>query len=690
MTGLAAQEHALAGLLVVEAGARVGAAVCGSMLAQLGADVVYIEPEECRLSGHKGNYHDVMAAGKHPLRAGDAPDLMRRLIAAADVVLVSSDSGSDLPARKPHQIACDITAFGKSGPMASAPWTDPQIQALTGMAHTTGLADAAPLATQLPIVEYLSGLNATVACLAALRSRRIDGAGQGIDIALYDSAVVATSSFLARIIAAEDPPPLGRIGNAHPLSAPWNAYHALDGWVLVCTGSDLQWQRLCGLIGRPELGEAEGFQISADRVARVSEVDVLVQEWVGRTTVKDCVATLSDAGIAVGPITPINDYPREDNLTYRGLVRESGGKWLPGSPLRMSKTPGRIFEVVPKLTPLDQLEALATRPKAATSKPSARSRSLSGLRVVEIGHYTTAPVSARVLGSLGADVIKVEPPTGEAARGWAPNLRGQSLFYTLSNSDKQAICLDLNNGVDRGRLEKLLASADVLIENLKPQALARKGFDAAALERINPDLVSCAISGFGADSLYPGRPAFDTVIQAMSGLMDQVRCGDIPVKTSISVADVMGAGMASIAVLAALEWRDRGGTGQAIDLSMQDILAWATAVAWNGGADRLPNFDITGTEAGGYILSLAESGISPGEVPVCTPVEMLRSAQTEARKLAFRVFDERGEWPALSPALWLDGTPPEVRRPGPALGRDTATVLGYAAPNETETQETMT
>jgi crotonobetainyl-CoA:carnitine CoA-transferase CaiB-like acyl-CoA transferase len=122
----------------------------------------------------------------------------------------------------------------------------------------------------------------------------------------------------------------------------------------------------------------------------------------------------------------------------------------------------------------------------------------------------------------------------------------------------------------------------VLIENLKPGSLDRLGFGTAQLLRLNPRLVYCAISGFGKDSAYPGRPAFDTVVQAMSGLMDVTRAGSVPFKLGISAADVTGGVGGLFAVMCGLEQRRRTGRGMMIDLSMQDVAVWTTQTLWNG------------------------------------------------------------------------------------------------------------
>jgi crotonobetainyl-CoA:carnitine CoA-transferase CaiB-like acyl-CoA transferase len=138
----------------------------------------------------------------------------------------------------------------------------------------------------------------------------------------------------------------------------------------------------------------------------------------------------------------------------------------------------------------------------------------------------------------------------------------------------------LRNPTDQAVFIDLLATSDVLVENLKPGSLARLGFSWGELRKINPKLVYCAISGYGADSAYPGRPAFDTVVQAMYGLMDLTRVDDVPTKIGISIADAAGGMMGLFCILAMLEQRDSTGHGSFIDLAMQDVVVWLTHTAW--------------------------------------------------------------------------------------------------------------
>jgi len=690
----------LEGVFVLELGVRTGASLCGSLLAQLGAEVAFVERRpRIAVPEHKLAHRACFAAGKLSLvpREGDA-ELLRRLVLAADVVLTSSDLDPPLPdlpgSWRDGRVLCDLTAYGATGPLAGRPDGERQIQARSGVMQITGLADGPPVAIGLPLIEFMTGAYAAASVLAALRGRRLGGGGQAIDMSLYDCAFAAISTFLPRVLDGSNPN-VKRVGNRHAMATPWNVYRAKDGWLQLCAASDVQWQRLTEVIGQPALAADPRFAKLPDRVARNVEIDAIVQGWVETQGVDDCVAALNAAAIASGPITPVEDYPREANLDYRAMIRRladpvtGGERWVPASPLRMSLTPGQAPERIP--APDADRASLAARRTAApaVAAPGERPMPLAGLRVLEIGHYTTAPLSARHLANLGAEVIKIEPPGGEAVRDWPPARDGQGLFFTYTNADKRSLELDMKQPADAALLDRLIDTADVLIENLKPGALAKRGLTPDAIARRNPRLIYCAVSGFGQDSIYDERPAFDTVIQAMSGLMDLVRADGVPVKTGPSSADLMGAELAVVAVLAALEVRDRTGRGQYVDLSMQDIAAWMTQTLWNGaepvargrvlacsdgaihveGEGNLP--DLSGLSRA-EAVGLAESrGLQAA--PVETIAEVVAAPQTAARGLWFEIEDSAGRrWPLLQSPLRLLGTPPRVKRLMPPLGSDRA------------------
>ena len=703
---------ALAGVTVLELGARIGASVAGSLLAQLGAEVVFVEA-----AGHGGfpqtkwSCRDQLAAGKQSLvvNAADGGDraLLAQLADRSDVVLLSSDidalahGGALLAARPASCIVADVTAFGATGPLTGRPATDAEVQALTGVMDATGVADGPPTAIALPLIEQLAGVYAAAGVLASLHS----GAALPVDVALYDVAFSAMTSFLAPALTEPDRVEASRVGNRHTMAAPWNVYQANDGWLLLCAGNDEQWNRISALIGAND----ERLARNADRVAHADVVDRLVQDWVQQRSIAESVQRLSALGIPCGPVATIERYPHEANLEHRRMVRRAAtpdGReiFLPASPLRMSRTPGAALLRIPapdadrtsieaSVIPAQAgtqdggssiIPAQAGTQDGASSVIPAKAGTqngvrldegkdgrppLAGVRVVEIGHYTTAPVATRLLAALGADVIKIEPPEGEAVRHWPPARGGQGLFFTFQNADKRSLVLDLNSPQGVTTLQRLLAGADVLVENLRPGALARKGLAPDQLRQLNPRLVYCAISGFGADSLYEGRAAFDTVIQAMSGMMAINRIGDMPLKTGPSLADVTGAAMGMLAVLAALEERARSGTGQAIDLSMQDICAWAIQAAWNDASLAMPG-NVVQCDGGPVFTA-------PGrdEVRVLATREVVRQPQTEARRLWAMVAAHGTEFPVLASPLRVGAGAMAVPRPGPSLGADTETIL---------------
>ena len=707
---------ALAGLTVLEFGERVGAAICGSLLSQLGATVICVERADTGI-GTKWHNRDQLAAGKLSFVPAGEPDnrILTGAVGCCDVIITSSDLGAlqldgrTLPSAPGSAIACDITAFGGSGPLAGRGWSDLQIQAASGVLDSTGHEGGPPMPIGIPIVEQIAGIYAAAAIVAALRVRRRDCSGQAIEIALYDVGFSLMTSFLPVLLGGGPHAGVTRVGNRQTMVAPWNVYRATDGWLLLCAGSDEQWRRICEVIGRPEFAGAPEFALASDRLARVGEVDAIVGSWVGPRTVADCVAQFGAAVIPCGPIVRIEGHPRENNLIHRGMVRlvtdpVSGETlFVPGSPLRMSRSPGQAPERIPPPSADRGVVAALVRkararPSSQAAGPLATAGPLAGLRVIEIGHYTTAPLAARHLANLGAEVIKVEAPEGEAVRRWPPARGGQGIFFTFQNTDKKSVVLDLPSEHGRAALGKLIATADVLIENLKPGALAKRGFSAEAIQAINPRIVSCGVSGFGDDSLYAGRPAFDAVIQAMSGLMDVVEGKEIPLKTGPSSADVMGAAVALTSILAALEYRDRTGRGQHLDLSMQDIGAWATQALWNQHGHRT-QASITVQCSDGYVVAAASDSAAlagfAAEAPTLTralaverleavgvaaaPIlrieEVVGAKQTQARHLWFEVKRDGISYPLLASPLRLQRTPARVLQPGPVLGRDTEAVL---------------
>lgn len=206
-------------------------------------------------------------------------------------------------------------------------------------------------------------------------------------------------------------------------------------------------------------------------------------------------------------------------------------------------------------------------------------RPLAGLRVVEVAQNLAGPYCGRILADLGADVVKIEPPGGDAARSWAPpTYAGQGTLYAAANAGKRSLGLDLRAPEGRGVLDRLLHGADVLLEALRPGALAALGFGWEAVRVRNPRLIYASVLAYGETGPLADLPGYEPLMQAHAGLMSYTGEADgPPVRVGTSVVD-LGTGMwTALAVLAALRERDRTGAGSRVSGALFD-----TALAWSG------------------------------------------------------------------------------------------------------------
>jgi len=200
-------------------------------------------------------------------------------------------------------------------------------------------------------------------------------------------------------------------------------------------------------------------------------------------------------------------------------------------------------------------------------------RPLDGVTVLTLEHAVAAPFATRQLADLGARVIKIERPgEGDFARKYDQRVKGQASYFVWINRSKESLTLDLKHGQAREILDKLLAKADVLVQNLAPGAAARLGLSAAALRPRLPRLIVCDISGYGSDGPYRDKKAYDLLVQAEAGLLSVTGTPEHVVRAGISVADIAAGMYAYSSILAALIQRGRTGEGSRIDVSMLEAL----------------------------------------------------------------------------------------------------------------------
>ena len=220
-------------------------------------------------------------------------------------------------------------------------------------------------------------------------------------------------------------------------------------------------------------------------------------------------------------------------------------------------------------------------------------KALEGIRILDFTRMYGGPLGTMILAELGADVIKVEVPGGgDAIRTTAPLTEGQESYrFVALNRGKRDITLNLNSEEGQRICRELVAKCDVLVENFTPGVMEGYGIGYEELKRYNPRLIYVSISGFGCTGPYRSRVAFDTIIQAMGGLISVNGFPDSPpTKVGPAIADFLGGIFSIIAILAALQYRSRTKQGQFVDMSMQDCIWYITAIQF------LPLYILTGKE----------------------------------------------------------------------------------------------
>jgi len=231
-------------------------------------------------------------------------------------------------------------------------------------------------------------------------------------------------------------------------------------------------------------------------------------------------------------------------------------------------------------------------PKAHSRPPAARRPArppLQGVRVVDLTRVLAGPFCAMSLGDMGAEIIKIEEPgKGDDTRGWPPFVGGEATYFLSVNRNKKSLTLNMKAPEGQDILRRLLARADVVLENFRPGTMERLGFGYETLRKVNPKLVYCSISGFGESGPEAHRPGYDLIVQGESGVMDITGFPDgPPVKVGNSIGDLVAGMAAAQGITLALLNRQKTGKGQKVEIGMLDVMAslltYQAGLYWNAG-----------------------------------------------------------------------------------------------------------
>ncbi len=597
----------LEGVRVLELGGMVSAAYAAKLMADLGAEVIKIEPPGGDPARHRGPYppgHDgdpersglflYLNAGKRSRVAEPGGRQFERLVAEADIVLHNFtapelaghglDPGAWLDAH-PALVVGSVTPFGLSGPHSH--YRAAEINTV----HAGGWGYLSPGALEDPALpplkpfghqaDFQGGLALATATMAAFRRAQRSGVGEHVDL--------STQAYVASILeaalptytyAGEIPSRLGARG-----LNPWSMFACKDGLIFLCTIEEDQWLRLVELMGNPEWAQLEVF---ADFEARLANADIL-HEFIGQWCAQWTVADLFHAGqakrITFAPVLSMREMADEPHLAARGFFVDvdhplAGTVKQPGAPYVLANSWWRADRGAPLLNEHPDARFHA-RPEIRAEPLGDTELPLSGVRVADFSWVWAGPFCAMQLAHLGAEVIKVEsaerPDLGRRLPIHVPDSEpdlDSSGYFNQWNQGKRSLALNLGHPDALEVAKRLIASCDVVVENFATGVMERLGLGYEVLRELRPDLIYASISGYGETGPYRHYMGYGPAIGPLSGLSSLSGYpGGGPRELGISLGDPTAGITAAFGIAAALVARDRTGQGQKLDTSLWESTA---------------------------------------------------------------------------------------------------------------------
>lgn len=362
----------LEGIRVIELARILAGPWAGQTLADLGADVIKVEAPEgddTRRWGppfvdnggeRSAAYFHATNRGKRSVvcdfRTDEGQQVVRRLVADADVVIENFKVGGlakygldweCLRKVNPRLIYCSITGFGQNGPYAHRAGYDFIIQGMAGLMSVTGAPEGQPQKVGVAVTDIFTGVYAATAILAALVQRGRTGEGQQIDMSLLDVATgIMANQAMNYLVSGKAP---GLMGNAHPNLAPYAVFDCADGWLILATGNDGQYQRLCRLLGLDAMAEAAEFRTNADRIANRVMMTEGLTAVTRRWAKADLLAACEAAGVPAGPINDLAEVFADPQVQARGMEIAPAGLKGVRSPMTFSGAELALDRPAPRL-----------------------------------------------------------------------------------------------------------------------------------------------------------------------------------------------------------------------------------------------------------------------------------------------------------------------------------------------------
>ena len=643
----------LAGFRVVQVGSGLAAAVCGRLLADVGAEVARIDPDR---SSPLADY----------LNHGPECEPTREALAAADLIVCEGTpktlrrAGRDpetLRKINPRAALVLISPFGQSGPRAEEPATDLTLFFASGIGRMlTGQVNDLDEAPMRPAGEQSAFLGGLAAACAGMHAALM-GNGAVVDVSIHEALATLAMTELTR--AGQTGRSWSRKRVADGNGATVCILPASDGYAAISPREDRQWASWLMAMGSPEWGREARFAAKKDRVANWDALHALMADWSRDKTKQWIAETAQAAHVPSFPLCEPAEHLESAQLRHRGFFRQAtvAGQTVqvPGPPFGLS---------------LNEVGGALSAPPGPLP--------LSGVRVLDFSWVIAGPTATRYLAAMGAEVIKIEAP-GQGDPGRASEL------HSVLGQAKKAIVLDLKKPEAIAVAKALAANADVLVENFATGVMERLGLGTEALRTVNPRLIYVSASGLGRTGPESHAVAYGTLLQCYAGFAGLNRHPGVPPRVGMAWLDPMCGLMLAFITAAAL-WRRRSGLVARIDFSMTEAMLWTMADPLLAG--QLPDVRRPPERGAVYRRAGADDWLSVDPAPDVPPGDRdsattFTQAGTPAAMLA-RSADlvasdhlrARGFWngDGLPGLPWCASFGRAVG-PAPGLGADTDAVL---------------
>lgn len=512
----------------------------------------------------------------------DDRNAYRRLAAGADLIVETEPPGRladlgvdypDLAGANPRLVQVSMTPFGRTGPRAGWQTTDLVTAALGGVLSLSGLPEQ-PINPWGRQALNFAGFVGAISGLAAVRAARRDGLGQLVDVSLLETECTSVEQLLFQYWFDDVlpyPKVAPRQGSLHWIGA-YKVVPAKTGWEMITPTPNFQ-----GLITwMVEEEFAPGVELASlppnELVGRLSGLMDIVAEFAKTKDAGELFHAAQDRHIAFGEVQTVAQVAANPQHEFRGFFREaawSGSRVvLPGPIAQFHETPGPAPGPPGETAEIEELVGAWDAPRPADQvEVGAPDKPLSGLRVLDLSHVLAGPTCTRLLGDLGAEIVKVQT----VERATTVNDPNHPYFYTWNRS-KRVVTLNMKHERAPEVIAKMVEKSDVMIENFSAGVLARWGLAYEQCKEWNPGLVYVTMSGCGHEGPWSRLVTYAPTIHALCGLTylsNPPGRGDLG--PGFSLNDIAAGLSAAFAVLAALDRRDHTGAGQHVDISQMEV-----------------------------------------------------------------------------------------------------------------------